>query len=616
VPLLNADSHPLLLQVERCLGSCQLLQPLGGDNLRAMALAAGWVRLPGGSDLIAEGESGDAAFVMATGRLQVTKFIDGGEVVVGEIGPGEMVGEIALLADRPRTARVRAIRDCELVRIDAQLLSGALALHPALARALAGLVVDRLQNSQAPSPAETVRTIALVPTGTQPVSQLVVERIRAAISSLGRCELVDRGRAEERFGVGLTDGAAPPDDSAEMVGWLAQLELAADFVIYVAAPHAPEWTARCLRQADRILLADDLTTAGDSGPSHTSLNLPGFERTRQELLIVHPESTERPTGTADRLALAGAATHHHARIDRPADFARMARLLTGRGIGVVLGGGAARGWAHLGVLRALQDLGIPVDALGGTSIGAVMAAAGAVFPDPNLREQRIVRGLAGPRHLFNLTLPLASLSSGHAVTDALRAPQAFGDLRMEDGWTRLFVVSTNITKAKPQIHRSGEIWRAVRASASIPGVLPPVCWEGDLLIDGAILDNLPIGIMHEELQGGRVIAVDVEPSLDLKVGRPFEPSVSGWRILANQLNPFRPALQVPRMASVVARAQAMRSPHDGRSRLQIEAGDVLLQPPTAGSGAFDFRRSRLLMEGGYRDTMERMEQSPLRRFDR
>ena len=610
--MLRGDPDQPLEAVVRCLRSCGSLSTIGQDDLQVMAQAASWIRAGGGSILISEGDPGDAAFVVSSGRLQVTRFVEGQEVVVGEIGPGEIVGEIALLADRPRTATVRAIRDCELVRIDARLLVQALALHPTLGRDLAGLLVDRLQTSRRPTTAETVRTVALVPSGASPLSQLTVDRLLSAFGSLGRCELVDRGRAAGRWGAGRTAEGDSFEEAPELVSWLAQLELGSDFVLYVAEPAALEWTARCLRQADRILLVQDGPLAASSLNSALPVRLQEFRRTRCELLIVHPEFAERPTGTEALLETTGVIAHHHVRIDRPPDFERAARLLTGRAVGLVLGGGAARGWVHLGVLRGLQELGIPVDAVGGTSIGAVMAAAAVVFPDPDLREQRLVRGLAGPRHLFNLTLPLASLSSGHAVTNALRSPQAFSDLRMEDSWTRLFVVSTNITKAEPKVHRRGEIWKAVRASASIPGVLPPVCWEGDLLIDGAMLDNLPIGVMHEELQGGTVIAVDVEPSIDLKIGRPFEPSVSGWRILANQLNPFRPALQVPRMASVVARAQAIRGPQGGRSRLKVEAGDVLLQPPTAGSGAFDFRRSRALMEGGYRHTIERLGQSPLR----
>jgi predicted acylesterase/phospholipase RssA/CRP-like cAMP-binding protein len=586
-----------------CLRRCRLLAFLGEAELLALARAGSWVTARGGSLLIREGEPGDAAFVVASGRLQVVRAIEGNEVVVGEIGPGELVGEIALVAQRPRTATVRAIRDTELVRISPEGLRRAAIGAPGLMAALTGVIVDRLLDSRPLPPAQSVRTLALVPLGSRPLPAAVAEAMRRALDRLGGCELVGPERVEAML-LDEPDDAPAPDRAGSRLGeWLSHLEAASRFVLYVADPRFERWSARCLRQADRILLVHD----GSEEPVTVDARA-GWQSlpVRRELLILHPPGTERPSGSAQLLERLAVAAHHHVRQDRQGDFERVARLMTGRGTGVVLGGGAARGWAHLGVLRGLEELGHQVDAIGGTSIGGLMAASFAVFADAERRERILEQGLAGPRRLFRMTLPIASLSSGRTVTDALRAPGAFSDLRIEDCWLPLFLVSTNLTTAQPKVHRDGPIWRAARASVSIPGLLPPVCEAGELLVDGAILDNLPIGVMHDQLQGGRVIAVDVEPAVDLKVGRPFEPSVSGWKLLLNQLNPLRESLQVPRMAAVVARSQAVRGPHHGSWRLDEAAGDVLLRPPTGGSRAFDFRSSRELIEAAHRYTLERL----------
>ncbi len=593
------DSH----DIAACLGRCQVLAALDEAQLAALAEAGSWVTTKGGSVLMHEGDPGDAAFVVAGGRLQVTRTVEGEEVMVGEVGPGELVGEIALIARRPRTATVRAVRDTELVRIGSAELSRAAVREPGLMGGLAGLIVDRLRESRPLRPAQSVRTIALIPLGGVPVSTAVAEAMCRGLSRLGGCELLDLGRVEEFVGQEPNEEPSPPGGGSRLVRWLNNLEADSRFVLYVADPRSDEWSARCARQADRILLVQDGSGSTDVGGGPAG---PASLPVRRELLIVHPEVTSRPSGCAPLLRRLGVSAHHHVRGDRQSDFDRVARLLTGRGTGVVLGGGAARGWAHLGVLRGLEELGIAVDAVGGTSIGGVMAAAFAIFPEAEQRERILEHGLAGPRRLFRMTLPIAALSSGRTVTEALRSPQAFGDLRIEDCWLPLFLVSTNLTTAAPKVHKEGPIWRAARASASIPGLLPPVCEDGELLVDGAILDNLPIGVMHDQLQGGRVIAVDVEPSIDLKVGRPFEPSISGWKLLLNQINPLRESLQVPRMAAVVARSQAVRGPHDGRWRLDEDAGDVLLRPPTGGSKAFDFRSYRALIEAAHQYTLERL----------
>lgn len=582
---------------------------LGSDGLDILASSARVLHVPGGASLIRQGDHGDSAYIVSAGRMRVSVSTAEGELVESEVGPGELIGEIALMADRPRTANVTAIRDCEVVEIPATALSSSIAQHPGLGRSLSGLVVDRLTAPRPGATAHTVRTVALVPLD-DGLPTDTVGQIQTAFSKLGGCALVTPELVAAALGWEPLEAELDLERANQLSRWCSEQEARERFVLYFSRPDQPHWRARCLRQADRtLLLAEPRPTSGPWANSLAGLVEPS-DGVRRELLILHPSATARPVDTAALLREIPVSAHHHVRCGRQDDFDRMARLLTGRGTGIVLGGGAARGWAHLGVLRAMDELGFPIDAIGGTSIGAVMAAAYAVFPQAVEREQRLREGLARRRRLFPMTLPISSLSSGHAMTDALRSPAGFGDLQMEDCWLPLFMVSTNLTTAQPKLHREGPIWRAARASASIPGLLPPVCWDGELLVDGAILDNLPVGVMHQLLQGGRVIAVDVEPSIDLRVGRPFEPAISGWRLLLRQWNPLREALQVPRMAAVVGRAQAVRGPGDGRSKLSEDAGDVLVRPPTSGANAFDFRRFEVLVEAGYRHAKATLEGVP------
>ena len=164
-------------------------------------------------------------------------------------------------------------------------------------------------------------------------------------------------------------------------GWRAEHDN--DFVLLVADAHPETWTLRCLRQADQVLLVgrtgDDAIAR--SRRAKVAGGPPPTRRGVDRLVLLHAAETERPTGTARWLDQRSRIPHHHVRRGDAEHHARLARHLTGRAVGLALGGGGARGFAHAGVLVALRELGIPVDCFGGTSMGAGLAAAGAMQLD-------------------------------------------------------------------------------------------------------------------------------------------------------------------------------------------------------------------------------------------
>jgi len=235
----------------------------------------------------------------------------------------------------------------------------------------------------------------------------------------------------------------------------------------------------------------------------------------------------QPSDTARWLAHSAVADHHHLRDGHPEDMARLARMVTGTGYGLVLGGGGPRGFAHLGVLRALEEAGVPIDVVGGTSIGALMGAISALGMDDAERVARAVTAFTRSGRLVSPTLPLVALSSGRRV-DRLLA-EHLGPAMIEDLPQRFFCVSANLTTAEEVIHERGPLWPAVRASLSLPGIFPPVYADGHLLIDGGALDNVPVEVMRARVGNGCVIAVDLSPEMEPMTAVPFGPGLSGWR---------------------------------------------------------------------------------------
>ena len=207
--------------------------------------------------------------------------------------------------------------------------------------------------------------------------------------------------------------------------------------------------------------------------------------------------------------------HHCLRLGSREDVERLARRVAGRGVGVVLTGGGGHGLAHLGALRALEDAGVPIDCVGGTSQGALMAALYARHASTTHtlpRVKALARALRSPRHLLtDLTLPVLSLFSGKGVDAILRAALGEGT-RAEDLWLGFFCCSANLTRGRLQTHTQGEVWRCVRASMTVLGLLPPVADEatGDVLVDGGYLNPIPVDVMREKMGVETVIVVDVE----------------------------------------------------------------------------------------------------------
>ncbi len=289
----------------------------------------------------------------------------------------------------------------------------------------------------------------------------------------------------------------------------------------------------------------------------------------------------------------------HVRRGQQADLARLARILTGNAVSLVLGGGGARGFAHIGVLRALEELDIPVDMVGGTSMGAPIAgfvAQGSGVGEVNARAGKAYR------NIIDFTLPLVSLIAGERITASIK--QQTGSWDIEDYWLPFFCVSTNLTTGQLVVHRRGESWRAIRSSVSIPGVLPPVPVDGALLVDGAVLNNLPVDVMREMNPFGTVIAVDVTPPMGPTARSDYGAGLSGWRVLANKLLPWREASAVPGMASTILQATVAGSELKRQQILEQNLADVYLNINVEGVGMLQFDARDEAAQLGYDGAIE------------
>lgn len=554
-----------------------------------------WRRLEAGEVLFQQGDVADAAYFVVGGRVSVHLVDDDGgeERLVAELGRGEVVGELGLLDRAPRSATVRAVRDTTLASFSAATFEDLVALSPSMMLNVTRRILVRLRSpSQRKFDRASSLTVAV--TANCDAGALVAE-IASEIARFGSTkhlssDRVDRVLNRTAISQASTDNVGVP----RLAEFMHEADVGNDHVVLQTDPDISAWTRRALRQADRVvvvcspnpdaaeraLISDIFSTISDAG--HVA----------RMLAVLHPASTDRPRDTAQLIAPWRIDDVVHVRSGSHDDIARLARLASGHGYGLVLSGGGARGFAHLGVFQALLENRVPVDKIAGCSMGAVIASGIAL----GHRGDELVELAARQSHrLLDYTIPVVSLLKGGRITRNIE--QTFEGRDIEDLWLPFYCVSTNLTKSRLEVHRRGNMAQAVRASLAIPGVLPPVPYDGDLLVDGGVLNNLPFEAMRDDSTIGTIVAVDVAPDLGPRARTDFGMSVSGIRALWESITPGRSDL--PSATSVLLRSMMTGSVRNQRESMEAGSVDLLVTMHLPGIGMLEFERTREVAEAGY-----------------
>ncbi|MFP5319385.1 MAG: patatin-like phospholipase family protein [Acidimicrobiia bacterium] len=567
--------------------------------------------VPAGEVVVTEGERTPGIYLVAYGRLRVYHHRDGEELFVTELTPGDTVGEGEVLTGAPATASVRAVRDSLLLRLSPEGLERVTDWHPEIPLRMAKRLLRRSVVGGRMVPersSESVRTIALVPAGPEPVPAQFVARLLDALRSFGSVHHVSSRSIDEELGEGTAETPLQDARNGRIVEWLQRTERAHALVVYEADPAPTIWTTRCLRQADRVVRVARAAAPAAPNAIEQGLLAPGSPSTtaRQELVLLH-EGSGLPVRTDRWMAARTVDAHHHVRLGDPSHHRRVARLVTGRAVGVVFGGGGARGSAHLGVIRALEDAGVPIDVVGGTSIGSVAAFMYAMGWDHDRRMEKLPLFFSRPL-ILQPTIPLVSLSSGRRLTQLI--VRETEHRLIEDLWVRYFSVSTNLSQATQFVHQRGDLATSIRASVSLPGILPPVRHGRDLLVDGGLLNNLPIDVMQNVMGGGRIIAVDLRRRVELTMQAAVGPALSGWHVLLRRVRRGPEPFDPPGIGAVLARSVELAGLLNDRALLDRPGLDLYLTPPGGAIGMLDFDAAPLLVDQAYEYTRERLRQTP------
>lgn len=605
------SEHNFLGALRRERLAANLVALLGADETEIaddLLRLGEWVKVSGGDRLFSQGEPGDSMYLVVAGRLvALREDASGHRRIVGQVRPGESVGEMGLLATQPRAATVQASRDGVVVRISEQAFRQVIARHPQLVAGIARLVIRRTTEMlRGRTSRERVKNVAIVPLRRSVEVSRFVERLRLALEGRGRTLVIDRASADAVLSAnGIS--AASTDEERNLVfsTWLDDEELRHDALLFETERLSDSWTERCVRQADVVLLLAPFDEPPELDPDEH--RLARGDGQRRELVLIHPTGARPPAQTGRWLAHREVARHHHVRWDRDDDFRRLARFLTGDAVGLVLGGGGARGLAHLGVIRALREAGIPIDAVGGTSQGAIVAAAVAMDWDDDTIE-RVHREFTRRNPIGDYALvPHLAFAKGQRLDTVLQ--RCFGACGAEDTWRPFFCLSADLTLSRPEVHRRGPLWKVLRASVSIPGILPPVVMGEHLHVDGALLDNLPVEAMRES-GAGRIVAVDLTVKHERSMTRGELPSAIDFfreRLRSGAAHPASPGLGAILFKSV------MMSSVQRTRELRADV-DLYLAPEPAEIGFLEWRALDRAVELGYRHARQELARADVRRW--
>jgi NTE family protein len=568
-----------------------------------------WVEVAGGDTLMQQGDAGDSMYIAISGRLRAyVADDDGSQRLVREISRGQIVGEMSLYTDEPRSATVLAIRDSVLVKLPKAEFAGLLASSAQVSIALTRQIIKRLQGDQNRPALEKPVTIALLPITAGVDVPDFAARLEAQLSKIARVRVIDAAvidRELQQAGIAESDGANA-DNNRRIALLLDAIEADTDYVLLLADATPTAWTQRCCRHCDELLLLADATQPPALHPIEEQVLMRRPPRTgaAEILVLLHPQELQSPRGTKAWLARRPLAGHIHLRPTLDRDMARLARLQSRTAVGLVLAGGGARGFAHLGILRALQERGIEVDCVGGTSIGSAMAVYAASDRPldavmANVRQTFSVN----PTGDFNL-FPLLSLIKGVRLRGILTrsAVDLLGfDANLEDLWKNCFCIATNYSKAAEQSLTHGNIVKSLLASIAIPGALPPVIHDGDLLCDGGTFNNFPVDVMRNQRGIGRVIGVDLSFHKPRRIELDAVPG--SWALLRDRFRAkAKRRFRLPSLASYLMNVTVLYSTSRQRSAQKLT--DVYFNPPLERVGMLEWNKFDQIVQQGHAHGVE------------
>jgi NTE family protein len=465
-----------------------------------------------GETVVKAGDVPDALFIVTSGRFRTTAYAS--DPAWAELGPGAVLAEQAFFTREEQQVSITAARSSIVLKLDWESFESLAQSAPGIWQGTMRSLLLTDAEDTLPAQPRTVlgraKSLAILPAGGDVIPPQLIERLSASIERRADCQLL----SSEGLGQDMPGGIAL--DDPQVVHWLKEQENRFEVILLLADSEATPWTERALADADEICLigTHDGGRLGAPVPLNVveemAFELRGAEACR--LALFHDARHEGViAGTRRWLEYRPVRSHHHLRASVEDDYERLARFLLGQSTGFFASGQGAYGAASLGIFKAVQAAGFEPDCFAGVGAGAAVAACLALGMDPDDTDQLIMEVMGERGALRRKTWPQFSLYKQRKLDRLIL--DRFPDTDLADMPIPFYSASANLSTGEAQIHTVGNMQVAIRANWTFPGLLPPfIDEEGQFLIDGSLLNPLPVKPMHKLNAGPNVIArPDLEP---------------------------------------------------------------------------------------------------------
>lgn len=576
-----------------------LFAKLENDALKTVSKTSRVEKVSRGDVLITKGDRSNSLYVVIRGRFLVSTS----DRFIAEIKEGEPIGELAFFTGEPRSATVIAARNSEVLIFDREAYDQVTKKSPQIATHLLAAISSRLVKATEKAPPlrpQTTKAVVFMPIGNQIIAPAFVDGLRQSI--------------DNKTGWRVTTLKDAPDHlrskEEELDNWLQSVQQESDNIAIIVDDPADSlpWYKAVIANSDNIFLVGKMAQTEADVPALTGLERGILTDTLQantQLVVVRDKHTDTIKNTRFLKAERAVALHHHVALDHDEDFERLSRFVRGKAVGLVMSGGGAFGTAHLGAIKALQERGFHFDMAGGTSIGAAMASVLALGMGTDQAIEKCEQIFLKSKTMNRMTVPIYGFLDSTALDAQLK--NHIGEIDVDDMPLNFFSVATSLSNNDIAVMRTGPIWKAVRASTSLPGVFPPlITEEGEVLIDGGLLDNVPIEVMRH-LKVGPNVVFNFKRAKDWRVETPYEEMPGRWSLLARTLKlSLKKRPRFPRIASILTRSMIV-----GARRLMENTdttGDVVIDlSPLPGMGFLEWKKGRRQFEAAYQDMCKRLD---------
>lgn len=543
--------------------------------------------------LFRQGETSDYLYLLVEGRLEASLVtINHEKKIIGNINPGETVGEMGAMLDRPRTLTIKALKDSALLKLSADEFKNIIfrfpsvmigSLHSLIERSTS--LIDHISENK------KQKHIAILCANKDTNIDMFCNKLRTIMHDAQDTIVI----SDKDYYNNITIDS-----------------LNQKHIVYCLQSLDEPLAEKCIPDVDVFYLISnsEIRPSIDKKIS-TKINTFTFKKRNEIRLILLQSDSKNKTSTHTEkwLAQMDFVMHHFVRINYEKDYLRLIRFMLGKPVGLVLGGGGARGWVHIGTIKAMQELNIPIDIIGGTSVGSLVAA---YYAEHENYEELVLKFKAMTEAAFstfkikNLLWPKVGLYNRNTYISVLK--KHFNEKRIEDLVLPVFCISSNLANCSEETHKTGLIWEKICASTAIPGMLPAICINGQLHYDGGLLNNLPTDVMRNIIgNDGTIIAVDLG---SYKIDKTFYkiPSVLYfYQTLLARFFPRYGAILCPPLIDTFMQSLMMGSTY--KIKLNATVANFKIAPSLADYGVYKLPEDKIekLIDLGYQTAMQELK---------